>query len=147
MNIISSLCLALCFVLLGVNRILNIKRNTLSLYEAVRFINMVKNNIRFSSMDYENLIKCGKMENFSFIDFSKGISLSAYASEKVRSEFLSFVNKIGTTDEAGQLSICDEYIERFKVFYNESASNEKGKVNIVGALSVLSVVCVLILGG
>lgn len=147
MNIISSLCIAFCFVLLGVNRVLNIKRNTLSLYEAVRFINMVKNNIRFSSMNYDDLIECGKKEKFSFINFNDGVRLSEYASEKARREFLGFVNKIGTTDSVGQLSLCDEYTERFKAFYNESAGNEKGKVNVVISISVLSVVCVLILGG
>lgn len=147
MNIITSLCLSLCFIFLGINRVINIKRNTLSLYEAISFINMVKNNIRFSSMNYENLIECGKKEKFSFINFDDDVKLSKYVNEKVRLEFSGFVNKIGTTDSAGQLSLCDEYIERFKVFYNESACNEKGKVNIVVSISVLSVVCVLILGG
>ena len=75
------------------------------------------------------------------------MTLSDYVSDKVRQEFSGFINKIGTTDSAGQLSLCDEYIERFKTFYNESACNEKGKVNIVVSISVLSVVCVLILGG
>jgi hypothetical protein len=108
---------------------------------------MVKNNIRFSSMNYENLIECGKKEKFSFINFDDDVKLSKYVNEKVRLEFSGFVNKIGTTDSAGQLALCDEYIERFKAFYNESACNEKGKVNIVVSISVLSVVCVLILGG
>lgn len=147
MNVITSLCISFCFVLLGVNRVVNIKRNTLSLYEAVKFINMVKNNIRFSSMNYDDLIECGKKEKFSFIDFYDGVSLSSYANEKARQEFLGFVNKIGTTDSVGQLALCDEYIERFKSFYNESACNEKSKVNVVISISVLSVVCVLILGG
>ncbi len=147
MNIISSLCIAFCFVLLGVNRVINIKRSTLSLYEAVKFINMVKHNIRFSSMNYDALIECGKKEKFAFIDFNEGVRLSEYASEKARQEFSGFVNKIGTTDSVGQLSLCDEYTERFKAFYNESACNEKGRVNIVISISVLSVVCVLILGG
>ena len=95
MNSIGSLCLGCCFILLGINRVLTIKRNTLSLYEAVRFINMVKNNIRFSSMNYDDLIECGKKEKFSFINFSNGVSLSEYASEKARREFMGFVNKIG----------------------------------------------------
>lgn len=147
MNIIGSLCLSFCFVILGVNRVVNIKRNTLSLYEAIIFINMVKNNIRFSSMNYENLIECGKKEKFSFINFDDGVNLSKYVNEKVRREFSGFVNKIGTTDSTSQLSLCDEYIERFKAFYNESVCNEKSKVNVVISISVLSVVCVLILGG
>lgn len=147
MNIITSLCLSLCFIFLGINRVINIKRNTLSLYEAISFINMVKNNIRFSSMNYENLIECGKKEKFSFINFDDDVKLSKYVNEKVRLEFSGFVNKIGTTDSVGQLSLCDEYIERFKVFYNESACDEKSKVNVVVSISVLSVVCVLILGG
>ncbi len=147
MNVTGSVCLSLCFILLGVNRVINIKRNTLSLYEAISFINMVKNNIRFSSMNYDGLIECGKKEKFSFISFDNGARLSKYVNENVRREFSGFVNKIGTTDSVGQLSLCDEYIERFKAFYNESACNEKGRVNVVISISVLSVVCVLMLGG
>ena len=123
------------------------KRNTLTLYEAIKFINFVKNNIRFLSMDYDSLIESAKKENYSYLDFSDGVSISKYVGEKVQREFLNFTGKIGTTDSSGQLSICDEYIEIFKEFYKESVKNEKGKVNVVGAISVLSVVCVLILGG
>jgi hypothetical protein len=147
MNIIFSLFISLCFILLGVNRILGVKRNTKALYEALQFINLVKNNIRFSSMDYENLIENAKKEQFSFISFEEGVRFSGCASENPQKEFSCFLEKIGTTDILGQMSICDEYIERFKGFYNESVKNEKGKVNVIGALSVLSVVCVLILGG
>ncbi len=147
MNLFSSVLLSLCFILLGVNRILNIKRNTLTLQEAIRFINSVKNNIRFSAMDYDTLIETAKKENYLYIEFEDGITISKYAGETAKREFLGFTEKIGTTDSFGQLSICDEYIERFKELYNESVSGEKGKVNVVGAISVLSVVCVLILGG
>ena len=66
---------------------------------------------------------------------------------KIQKEFSGFVERIGTTEEEGQLSICDEYIERFREFYKESASKEKAKVNVVGAISALCVVCVLVLGG
>lgn len=147
MNIVPTLLLSICFILLGVNRIINIKRNTLALCEVVEFINFVKNNIRFSSMNYENLVENAKKENYSFIEFENEITLSKYAGEKYRKEFLNFTEKIGTTDNCGQISICDEYIEKFKSFYNECQSSEKGKVNVVGAISVLSVVCVLVLGG
>lgn len=147
MNLLSSFLLSLCFILLGVNRILSIKRNTLALYEAIQFINTIKTNIRFSSMDYEGLIEKAKKEKFSFIEFGNSITISKCVGEKVQREFLSFTEKIGTTDIIGQISICDEYIEKFKELYNESVKLEKGKVNVVGALSVLSVVCVLILGG
>lgn len=147
MNIVPTLLLSICFILLGVNRILNIKRNTLALYEVVSFINFVKNNIRFSSMDYDSLVENAKKENYSYIEFENEITLAKCTGEKHRREFLSFTEKIGTTDDFGQISICDEYIEKFKSFYNESQSSEKGKVNVVGAISVLSVVCVLVLGG
>ena len=147
MNVIFSLIISFCFILLGVNRILGVKRNTKTLYEAVKFINLVKNNIRFSSMDYDNLIENAKKEQFSFIDFEDGVSLVGCIDENLQKEFLCFLEKIGTTDVSGQLSICDEYIEHFKGFYNESVKGEKGKVSVIGAISVLSVVCVLILGG
>lgn len=98
-------------------------------------------------MDYDSLIESAKKENYSYLEFSDGVSISEYVGEKAKKEFLNFTKKIGTTDSSGQLSICDEYIEIFKEFYTESVKNEKGKVNVVGAISVLSVVCVLILGG
>ncbi len=147
MNIISSVLLAIVFVLLGVNRIINIKRNTSALYEAVRFISSVKNNIRFLSMDYVGLIENAIKENYSYISFGENIRISDCVGEKIQKEFLGFVEKIGTTDEEGQLILCDEYIERFREFYKESASKEKAKVNVVGAISALCVVCVLVLGG
>jgi len=147
MNFISSILLAIVFVLLGINRIINIKRNTRALYEAVKFINLVKNNIRFLSMDYVSLIENAKKENYLYIHFGEKISITESVGEKIQKEFSGFVERIGTTDEEGQLSICDEYIERFREFYKESASKEKAKVNVVGAISALCVVCVLVLGG
>lgn len=147
MNLFTSLCVAVCFAVLGASRILNIKKCTLALYEAVKFINSVKNNIRFSSMDYEGLVNEGKKEGFLYINFNDGVTLSDYAGEKAKSEFSSFVKKIGTTDEEGQISLCEEYAEKFKALYKESVSVEKSKVRVIGALSVLSVICVLILGG
>jgi hypothetical protein len=147
MNVLSSLSLAGCFLLLGINRISSIKKNTCALNDALSFITMVKNNIRFSMMDYESLIECGKKEGYSYISFENGVTLSKYAAKKAQADFLCFINKIGTTDETGQLMLCDEYLERFKGYYNESASNEKGRVKVVGALSVLSVVCAFLLGG
>lgn len=147
MSFVSSVLLSVVFVLLGVNRIVNIKKTTLALYEAVKFISSVKNNIRFLSMDYVTIIENAIKENYSYITFEEQISISDCVGEKIKGEFLSFVSKIGTTDEDGQLSLCDEYIERFKDFYKESASKEKAKVNVVGAISALCVVCVLVLGG
>ena len=147
MNFFSSVLLSVVFVLLGVNRIINIKRNTSALYEAVKFISSVKNNIRYLSMDYVGLVENAKKENYSYISFDDNISISDCGGEKIQQEFSSFVQKIGTTDEAGQISLCDEYIESFKAFYKESASKEKARVNVVGAISALCVVCVLVLGG
>ncbi len=147
MNILSSLCLAGCFLLLGINRISTIKKSTSALNEAVSFITMVKNNIRFSMMDYDNLIECAKKEGYLYISFENGVALSKNTTRKAQADFLRFINKIGTTDETGQLTLCDEYLERFKGYYNESASNEKGRVKVVGALSALSVVCAFLLGG
>ena len=60
---------------------------------------------------------------------------------------MAFTKKIGTTDETGQIALCEEYQERFKEFYKESANKEKSRVNVIGAIGILSVVCVLILGG
>ena len=147
MNLFSAVLLSFVFVLLGVNRISNIKSNTRALGEAIKFINSVKNNIRFLSMDYVSLIENAEKENYSYISFDKYITISPCVGEKIQKEFLEFTKKIGTTDEEGQLCLCDEYIERFRELYKESASKEKAKVNVVGAINVLCVVCVLVLGG
>ncbi|MBR2877058.1 MAG: hypothetical protein IKC01_07965 [Clostridia bacterium] len=147
MNSVKVCIVACCVLLAGINRIMNIKKCSKALYEAIRFINLTKNNIRFSSMDYDGLVESGKKEGFSFISFDGNISISDCVGEKLKNEFESFVRKIGTTDETGQMSICDEYIEQFKNYYNEYKKNEKGKINVVGALSAFCVVCILILGG
>lgn len=147
MNFVTVVLLGCSFILLGVNRVKNIKRSTLALYEAVQFIILTKNNIRFSSMDYEGLVESGKKENYSYLEFNEGVFLCSSASEKAKREFNSFVSKIGTTDEEGQLMLCDEYIEKFKILYNENLKSEKGKISVSTAISVLSVVCVFLLGG
>lgn len=147
MNIVVSFAMAFCFVLLAINKIINIRRGTQTLYEAVKFINLVKNNIRFSMMDYNNIIECSKNEGFSYVNFNEQITLSDYVDERKQAEFLAFTKKIGTTDEIGQIALCEEYQERFKEFYKESANKEKSRVNVIGAIGILSVVCVLILGG
>jgi hypothetical protein len=147
MNIVVSFAMAFCFVLLAINKIINIRRGTQTLYEAVKFINLVKNNIRFSMMDYNNIIECSKNEGFSYVNFNEQITLSDYVDERKQAEFLAFTKKIGTTDETGQIALCEEYQERFKEFYKESANKEKSRVNVIGAIGILSVVCVLILGG
>lgn len=147
MNIVVSFAMAFCFILLVINKIINIRRGTQTLYEAVKFINLVKNNIRFSMMDYNNIIECSKNEGFSYVNFNEQITLSDYVDERKQAEFLAFTKKIGTTDEIGQIALCEEYQERFKEFYKESANKEKSRVNVIGAIGILSVVCVLILGG
>ena len=76
MNIVSSIILAVAFILLGVNRIINIRRNTEALYEAVRFIGSVKNNIRYLSMDYVSLVENAVNENYSYITFHPEITIS-----------------------------------------------------------------------
>ena len=87
MNLFSSVLLSLCFILLGVNRILSIKRNTLTLQEAIRFINSVKNNIRFSSMDYDTLIETAKKEK------RLGVVLTC------KKQLVSYYSKFGFVDE------------------------------------------------
>ncbi len=145
MNIVSAVFLSSCFVLLGINRIINIKKETTALGEAVRFIDFVKNNIRYSSMNYENLVANGKKEGFKFIRFSNKIMLSDCVSEKYCREFSNFTEKIGRTDDLGQISLCEEYKERFSMFYKDSLSSQKGKMSVSSAVSVISVMAVMIL--
>ncbi len=79
MNMINTFLLAGCIILTGINRVLNIKKCGKALYEIIRFINLVKNNIRFSSMDYEGLVASGKNEHYAFIELGDINNKEIYA--------------------------------------------------------------------
>ena len=88
---------------------------TNALGEIIRFINLVKTEVRYTTADFENIFLKGKAQNYKYISFSDNqIFLSKSVGEKLNDEFKGFINRIGTTDEAGQINICEEYKEQFE---------------------------------
>ena len=59
-------------------------------------------------------------------------------------EFNSFIKNIGTTDQDGQISLCDEYKSRFEEALINRKSKDKEKLQVNTALSVFGALTVLI---
>lgn len=137
--------LAISFLLSGVLNILKQISITKALDEIVRFINLVKTEVHYTTADFENIILKGKAQNYKYISFSDNeIFLNKYVGDKVIEDFNSFISKIGTTDEEGQLNICLEYKENFRELLDKRKITEKEKLQVNTALSVFGALAVLI---
>jgi hypothetical protein len=75
-------------------------------------------------------------DNQIFLDKSVGV--------KFCEDFKGFINKIGTTDEEGQINICEEYKERFEEILTKRKVKEKEKLQVNTALSLFGALTVLI---
>ncbi len=145
MKPIFSFFLSLCFVAIGFGNAFRQKKCTKALEEAVKFISTVRNQVRFQRAEFKEIYDNAKAENYSFILLeNERISLKEYAGEKNIKQFSDFVNKIGTTDEEGQISLCDEYYEKLSNSLKEQAGNEQEKIQVHTSLSVLAALCVFI---
>lgn len=139
------LLLALTFLLSGVLNVLKQMRITIALEEIVGFINLVKTEVHYKIADFENIILRGKTQNYKYIAFSdSGISLDKSVGGNLGDDFDSFINKIGTTDEAGQISICEEYKGRFEEKLMKRKVKEKEKLQVNTALSLFGALSVII---
>ena len=137
--------LAISFLLSGALNILKQISITNTLDEIVRFINLVKTEVHYTTADFENIILKGKAQNYKYISFSDNkIFLNKYVGNKVIEDFNGFINKIGTTDEEGQLNICREYKEIFRELLDKRKITEKEKLQVNTALSVFGALAVLI---
>lgn len=134
------------FLVIGAYDILKQKRKTNALDEIVRFSSFIKGELNFRTSDFESLINSAQKQKYQYIKFEE---LKIYPDEccddKLKTEFMQFVNRIGTTDTDGQIALCDEYISRFSEKLCERKENEKSKIQVSAALSVLSALCVIIL--
>ncbi len=120
-------------------------RITNTLDEIIRFINLVRTEVHYTAADFENIFLKGKSQNYKYLSFSDNeIFLNKYAEDKVREEFKGFINKIGTTDEYGQIKLCEEYKERFEDLLTKRKINEKEKLQVNTALSIFGALTVLI---
>lgn len=145
MKTIFVLLLATAFLISGALNILNQTKITKALDEIVRFINLVKTEVHYTTADYEKLFIKGKSQNYKYISFSDNqIYLNKSVGVNFCEEFNSFINKIGTTDEDGQINICREYKKRFEELLAKRKVKEKEKLQVNTALSLFGALTVLI---
>lgn len=145
MKIISVLLLATSFLVSGTLNILKQIKITNALDEVVRFINIVKTEVHYTTADYEKIFAKGKSQNYKYISFSENqIYLNKSLGANFGEEFNSFINKIGTTDADGQINICKEYKKRFEELLIKRKVKEKEKLQVNTALSLFGAFTVLI---
>ncbi len=122
------------------------KRKTCVLDEIVRFALYVKSELHYRTPDLETLLCSASKQNYSYLSFSDyTVKPDDICDEQVKKEFFEYVSRLGTTDTEGQLSLCDEYVNRFAEKLTERKQREKSKIQISAALSILSAMCVLVL--
>lgn len=129
----------------GVYDVFRQKRKTHILDEILRFIQLIKSEIRYRAPDIESLLNIAQKQGFNYIYFEKSrVKLHDCCDGRVKNEFLSFLNRIGTTDVSGQIALCDEFFSLFSEFQEERKRSEKSKIQVNTALSVLGALCVII---
>lgn len=139
------LLLSVAFLLSGVVNVMGHIRISNSLDEIVRFINLVRTEVHYTTADFERIVIKAKEQNYKFISFSDNkIFLNSSIDKRISEEFNGFINKIGTTDEAGQMNICNEYKERFEELLSKIRVKEKEKLQVNTALSLFGALTVLI---
>ncbi len=122
------------------------KKTTAILGELVDFLCFVRCELQYRATDFETLLKIACNEKFKYVKQNDTcFFISELRDSKIRELFEAFTNHLGTTDRDGQLSLCDEYIEKFRNILNEHQKNEKNKIQINTALSVFGAVCTVIL--
>ena len=145
MKTLFAFLLAFMFLISGAVNVLKQMRITLALEEIVAFINLVKTEVRYTMADFENIILRGRTQNYKYIIFSdNGISLDKSVRGHLGNDFANFINKIGTTDEEGQINICEEFKGRFEEKLMKRKMKEKEKLQVNTALSVFGALSVLI---
>lgn len=136
---------AILFLISGVMNVLKQLKITNALDEIVRFINLVKTEVHYTTADFEKILLKGKAQNYKYLSFSDNqIFLDKSVGVKFSEDFYGFINKIGTTDEEGQINICKEYKQRFEEILAERKVKEKEKLQVNTAISVFGALSVLI---
>lgn len=145
MKTIFVLFIAISFLSFGFFNVIRQIKVTKALDEIVRFINFVKTELNYKKSEFLHIYSIGKKQKYKYLSFSDG---QIYADDAVGTEiieeFNSFVKKIGTTDQEGQLSLCDEYKSRFEELLINKKSKGKEKLQVNTALSIFGALTVLI---
>ena len=145
MKFISGIVLAIVILIFGGVNALERKNVTATIGEIIDFINLVKTEVGFLSADCDTLYKKGIKRNYKFIVFSDNkISLKDINDHKSAELFLDFTNRLGTTDKNGQLSLCEEFKQRFEEILKQRLERDKEKIQVNTALSLLGAISVLV---
>ena len=145
MKTVFVLLLATLFLFSGALNVLKQVGTTKALEEIIGFISLVKTEVHYTTADFEKIFLKGKAQNYKYLSFyDNQIFLNKSAGESINEDFNSFINKIGTTDEEGQLNICQEYKERFEEILRKRKVKEKEKLQVNTALSIFGALSVLI---
>ena len=145
MKTVFVLLLATLFLFSGALNVLKQVGTTKALEEIIGFISLVKTEVHYTTADFEKIFLKGKAQNYKYLSFyDNQIFLNKSADERINEDFNSFINKIGTTDEEGQLNICQEYKERFEEILRKRKIKEKEKLQVNTALSIFGALSVLI---
>lgn len=133
------------FIISGVVNVAKQTKVTNALDEIIRFISLVKTEVHYTTADFEKIFLKGKAQKYKYLVFSDNqIYLNKSVGESFCDEFNGFINKIGTTDESGQINICEEYKERFDDVLTKRKEKEKEKMQVNTALSFFGALIVLI---
>ncbi len=139
------LALVSIFLCSGALNALKELKTTKALDEIVCFINLVKTEVHYTAADFEKILFSGKTRNYKYLSFSDNqIYLDKSFGNKLCEAFDEFISKIGTTDDVGQLNICQEYKERFEEQLKKRKAKERERLQVNTALSLFGALTVLI---
>ena len=146
MKIILAICTAVFLLLTGFGASIKQKRITATLQEIVDFLCFVRTELQYRATDFETLLQIVNNENFKYIKQNDtSFFVSEIGDKNIIGLFEGFTKRFGTTDRDGQLSLCAEYLKKFRSILNEHQKNEKNKIQINTALSVFGALCIVIL--
>ena len=145
MKFILGVMLSLLILVSGGMKAVERKKNTSAVAEILDYISLIKTEVSYLSADYEAIYQKSKSRNYKHITFyDNKIKLNNYCNNEYRDLFNDFTSRLGTTDADGQLSLCEEYKQRFENILKQRMEKDKEKLQVNTALSVLGSVCVLI---
>ncbi len=146
MKIVLVISVAFMLLFAGFKDSVKQKKTTEILGEIVDFLRFVRTELQYRATDFETLLQLARIENFKYIKQNDvGFFIPELRDKKVIEVFYTFTNHLGTTDKDGQLSLCDEYIEKFRNILKEHQKTEKSKIQINTAISVFGALCIVIL--
>ena len=145
MKTIFVLLIAFSFLAFGFFNVIRQIKITKALDEIVRFVSLVKTEMNYRKSEFLHIYSIGEKQGYKYISFSDGqIFADNAVGAGIIEEFNSFIKNIGTTDQDGQISLCDEYKNRFEEALINRKSKDKEKLQVNTALSVFGALTVLI---